>query len=94
MANNRMWLVCNECLPAPASIYSTLGDREGVPFAERPGIVIAKYYPSTSWYQVNEGKEEGDEETKLTRWMQGHTHDLTIWGSGCFRLEFEQEKEE
>jgi hypothetical protein len=58
MANNRMWLVCVECLATDGT------DPEDCRF------FLAKYYPSTGWYTTREGKLD----TEINEWLDKHIH--------------------
>jgi hypothetical protein len=71
MANNRMVLVCSICAPGEWKYGPEI-------------FVIAKFYPSTSWYS------NGIAADNITAWFSDHRHDDSLmYGKHQFRLEYE-----
>ncbi len=59
MANNRMYLVCTQCLQTP-----------DVPW-EDCHLYLAKYYPHQGWYF---NRDPGKTETELGKFLETHSH--------------------
>lgn len=70
MANNRMYLICNHCLPPGAKEWPRPSGRSYPEAYSDPALAILKWYPCAPWYSMHP-ESLGE---RIEKFMEAHMH--------------------